>query len=123
MSTHTQSKFSAAQNMEMQMVNGLTGMCSAVGDHAVAAFQLFFRGDLGDHLKDPGDHSAVFGGHTVDGRNVNLGDHQDMGGCLGRDVPEGIHQFIFVNLGGRDITLNDLTEQTIRLSSYLLLKS
>ena len=52
----------------------------------------------------------VNAGHAGD---VLLGDHQHMGGCLGIDVAEGVDLLVLVNLGGGDVTGDDLAEKTV----------
>ena len=52
MSSHFQVHCLAAQNMEVQMGNSLTGVGAAVGDHAVTVHKAFCLGDLSryDHI-------------------------------------------------------------------------
>ena len=111
---HLQIQGFAAEDVEMQVRNGLTGVCAGVGSHAIAINQAFGLGNLGNDFKNVSHNSAVFSGDIVNRCHVLLGDHQDMGRCLGRDIPESKNSFILVNLGGRNDTCNDLTEQTIR---------
>ena len=80
MSSHFQIQSLAAQNVEVQVVDGLAGIIAAVGDNAVAVMEAFRLGDLGDHFKNVGNHSAVFSGDCADTGNMRLGDHQHMGG-------------------------------------------
>ena len=94
----------------MQMMYGLAGISAAVADHPVTAGQAFGSGNLGDHLENVGHHSAVFGGDAVNGRDVGLGDHQNVGGRLGRDIPESQDGLVLVDLGGGDIPCDDLAE-------------
>ena len=110
--SHLQSQSLTAQDVEMQMLNGLTGVGAAVADHAITILQAFSLGDLGDHLKDVSNNSAVFSGDAVAIFNVGLGNHQHMGGSLGIDVPEGVDGFVLIDLGGRDLTGDNLAEQT-----------
>ncbi len=44
-----QAQLLAAQDVEMQMLHGLTRMLAAVGNDPIALFQIFSLGDLGDH--------------------------------------------------------------------------
>ena len=83
---------------------------AAVADHAVTACQAFGSGDLGDHFENVGRHSGIFGGDAVAAVDVGLGHHQNVGGSLGSDVPEGVDGFILVNLGGRDVACDDFAE-------------
>ena len=83
----------------MQVRHGLTRVGAAVADHPVAPRQPLRRRDLGDDLKNVGDHGAVFLRDAVAAGNVSLGDHQNVGRRLGMDVPEGEDLVILVDLG------------------------
>lgn len=94
----------------MEMVNGLTGIRTAVGHHTVAAGEVLGSGDLGNHRENVGNHLGIIWVHVVAVGNVRLGHHQNVGRCLGRNVPEGIAQFVLVNLGAGDIPGDNFTE-------------
>ena len=47
MSSHFQVHGLAAQNVEVQVMNGLTGIGTAVGNNTVTAIQAFCLSDLG----------------------------------------------------------------------------
>ena len=59
-SRHIQRQSFAAEDVEMQVRHGLTCVGAAVADHPVAPRQPLRRRDLGDDLKNVGDHGAVF---------------------------------------------------------------
>ena len=94
----------------MQVVYGLAGVVTAVGDHPVAVFQALGPGNLGNDRENMGNHSAVFGADAVAVGNVCLGHHQNMGGSLGSDVPESQDGIVLVNLGRGDVPGDDLAE-------------
>ena len=48
---HVGFQFPSAENVKMQMGNGLAGVGTAVADHAVAVDQIFSLCDLGNQLK------------------------------------------------------------------------
>ena len=104
----------------MQVRHGLTRVGAAVADHPVATRQPLRRRDSGDDLKNVGDDGAVFLRDAVAAGDVDLGDHQNVGRCLGVDVPEGEDRIILVDLGGGDIPRNDFAEQTIGHLCFLL---
>ena len=83
----------------MQMAHGLACVSAAVGHNTVAVVQSFGPGDGGDHLKNVGHDTAVFRRDAVAVGNVDFGDHQNVGGSLGIDIPEGQNRVIFVNPG------------------------
>ena len=99
-SRHIQRQGFAAEDVEMQVRHGLTRVGAAVADHPVATRQPLRRRDLGDDLKNVGDHGAVFFRDAVAAGDVGLGDHQNVGRRLGVDVPEGEDLVILVDLGG-----------------------
>ena len=107
---HFQSQLLAAQNVEVQVMHGLTGMVAAVGDHTVAVSQAFGGCDPGDHLKDVSHHRGILSGDAAAAFDVGLGYYQHMDRCLGSDVPEGVDGLILVNLGGRNVAGDDFAE-------------
>ena len=98
--------------MEMQMLYTLPRLLPDVGDDAVAV-QSQLPGHLGNDLKDVGHRPAVFRRHLGSGGDVGLGDDQEVGGRLGIDVIEGEALLVLIHLVGRDLSRDDLTEQTI----------
>ena len=119
-SGHLQAQLSAAQNVEVQVVDGLTGVVAAVGDDAVAVFQALGLCHLGSHHQTVGNDPGVLSADGAHAGDMRLGDHQDVGGSLGRDVPEGQAQVILVDLGGGDGAGDDLAEQTVFNDKILL---
>ena len=99
-----------AQNVEMQVMHRLTGICATVGNHTIAARQLLGSGNLRNDLKDVGNHSGVVRSDAIAVGDMGLGNHQHVGGCLGSDVPEGVDSLILVNLGGRNVAGDDFAE-------------
>ena len=72
---------------------------AAVGYHPeVGDAQLL--GDLGDHLKAVSHHSGVLRGDLPAGADVDLGDHQEVGGRLGVDVVKGVDGVSYTLLDG-----------------------
>ena len=61
---HFEGQCSAAQNMKMQMIDGLARIRSAVRNHPVAVFQTLLLCDLRNDLKNVCYHSAVFGSYA-----------------------------------------------------------
>ena len=108
---HFERQFLATEDMEVQVGHGLAGVGAAVADHTVAVYKALFFCDHGDHLKNMGNHTAVFGRNAGNRRNVGLGDHQNVGGSLGVNVPEGQNQFVLIDLGRGDLTSDDLTNK------------
>ena len=107
--------------MEVQMGHGLLAGLADIGHHTVARLgKAQFPGQLGDDLKDMGHHGAVAAVHLGHGADMGLGDHQEMGGRLGRDIVEGVADVILLDLAAGDLPGHDLAEQTIRHLDTLL---
>ena len=94
----------------MQMRYGLSRVGAAVADHTVTVIKTLCLGNLGNDFENVRDHSAVLSGDSVAAVHVGLGDHQNVGGSLGSDVPEGQHGFVLIHLGGGDHTGCDFTK-------------
>ena len=92
------------------MLDALAAVIAAVGDHTEAIIQALGLGDLRDHFEDVGHNRGILRSDGAAAVDVGLGNHQDVGGSLGSDVPEGVDGFILINLGGRDVACDDLAE-------------
>ena len=92
------------------MMYTLAAIRSAIGYHTVTIFQTLMLCQLGDHLKNMGNHGGIFSVDAIAVSDVGFGHHQNVGGRLGVDVPESVDGFVFVNLGGRNLTRDDLAE-------------
>ena len=95
--------------MEVQMEHALTRLLANIGHHAVAVHPLLLR-QLGNDLEDMGHHSAVVRVHFGHGADVCLGDDQEVGRRLGRDVVEGIAQVVLIDFAAGDLPGDDLAE-------------
>jgi hypothetical protein len=95
--------------MEVEVMDGLTGLLTDVGDHAVA-LQPQLLGDLGDDGEDVSHHGGVVLGHFGHGGDVRLGDDQEVGGSLGINVIKGETDLVLIDFIGRDLPFGDLAE-------------
>ena len=105
----------AAEDMKVQVLNTLATVFAAVGDDAVAVGKPFGCGDFGDRFKNTRYARAVFFIDSVRRCNVFLGHDENVYGCHGRDIAEGVEKFGFIYFGGRDLALDDLTKNAIVL--------
>ena len=95
--------------MEVEVMDGLAGLLTDVGDDAIA-LQTQLLGDLGDDGEDVGHDGGVVLGHFSHGGDVRLGDDQEMSGSLGIDVIKGEADLVLIDFIGRDLPFGDLTE-------------
>ena len=110
-------KLGAAQDMEVQVEDGLAGICAAIGDDAVSVCDACLLCNRRDLLEDFCNGGAVIRCDFVHGGDVCLGNHQHMNGGFGVDVTEGQHGVVLVHLGGRDLSGNNFTENAVHKGS------
>ena len=80
------------------MLDALTAVLADVGNNAVSVRKAFESGNLGNYLKD---FRGKMGGvlrQLVRGRDVLLGNDQNMRGRLGGDIAEGVNIFVLIDL-------------------------
>ena len=107
-------QFLAAQNVEVEMLHGLSAVLTAVGDHAVTVLrQPKLPGNHGDRLQHCRHGGKVLLTHLLNGGNMGLGDHQHVNGGVGVDIVEGVDVFVLVHLLGGDLPCYDLTKQAV----------
>ena len=106
-------EFSAAENVEVQMVYGLTSIGTAVGNHAVTVADAGAGGDQGDIFKDVSDLHAGFFGDILDRVHVHFRNHENVNGCLRIQVLERKNLVIFIYFGRRDEACGNFTKNTI----------
>lgn len=112
----------AAEHVGVRVPDGLAGAAAGVEDGAVAV-QLLVVGDglgLAQHV---GGELRGLGGEGGGVLVVRLGDHQDMGGGLGVDVPERDGGVRLADDRRGNLPCDDLAEQTVVLgfASHLAL--
>ena len=93
----------------MEVMDGLAGLLTDVGDDAIA-LQTQLLGDLGDDGEDVSHDGGVVLSHFGHGGDVGLGDDQEMGGSLRVDVVESEADLVLIDFIGRDLPFGDLTE-------------
>ncbi len=103
------------------MVHGLAGVGAAVADDAEAAGQSLLRGDLRADREAVARQRGVVVIYFRDGSDVLLRDDQDVRRRLGIDVPEGVAEFVLIDLCAGDLTGNDGAEQAVVFHRYVLL--
>ena len=89
----------AAEDMQMQMVDGLATFRSRIHDNAKAFGEAFFRQLCGDQ-REMAQHFLVRFGGVGERVDVLFGDDEEVGGRLGMDVLKGDGILIFEDLFG-----------------------
>lgn len=107
----------SAQQMKMQMENGLTRVRSRIDDdtEATLGYALLPR-QLCDHQKNLADNGLVVRLQIQNRSDMLARNDQDMDRCLGTDVPEGNYRLVSVNNVTLNPAFNDATEKTIAQS-------
>jgi len=95
--------------MKVEMMHTLARLLSDVGDYAIALNPLF-SGNFGNDLENMGYEAAVASVNFGYRANVRLGNHQEMGRCLRRNVIERIAKFVFIDLIAGDFARNNFAE-------------
>ena len=107
---HLLGELLAAEDMEMQVLDGLAAVLADVGDHAIAVTERELGSDLGDHREDVSDDVCILRRDRIGGSNMRLGNDQTMHGRLGRNVEKSVAKRILVYLVRGDLSLDDSTE-------------
>ena len=107
------SELTAAENMEVQVVYGLAGIGTAVGNNAVAVADAGAGSDERNVFENISDFVAGFFRDVLNGIHVHFRDDKNVDGGLGVQVLEGKDLIVFINLGARDESCGDFTKNTI----------
>ena len=107
---HLIGKLFAAEDMEMQVLDGLAAVLADVGDHAIAVTERELGSDLGDHGEDVSDDVCILRRDRIGGSDMRLGNDQAMHGRLGCNVEKRVAKRILVYLVRGNLSLDDSTE-------------
>ena len=97
----------------MQMLDALTGRCSAVGDDSEAVLEAELVGELGDDLKDMRDDGGIRGAHVRAGADMLSWYDEKMPRRLRVYVVESIDEFVGINAVRGDIPRRYLAEKAV----------
>jgi hypothetical protein len=104
----------AAQQVQMQVINALASMRPFVEHQSVTfAVNLPLLGNSVGDFNHSGKHGRVGSSDVVHGWDVLLGNYEHMGRCYRSDVLEGDDLFVTEDFLRRNLTLEDLAEQTV----------
>ena len=112
-SGHLIRHLAAAENVEMKMRNRLARVGAAVGNNAETAGKAGIGSDLFNGSQAGGNLFIVQPIDFSDGSNMLFRNHQDVERSLRINILKSKHIVIFINLGGRNLTMNDFAEQTV----------
>ena len=91
-------KLLSSENMEVEMLYGLTAVLSAVGDYPETVCKVKGLCDFGNLFKYVLYIRRVFGCYLGGRAYVDFGNHKNVYLCHGADVVEGENHIVFVNL-------------------------
>lgn len=103
----------SAEQVQVQVVDGLAALFPGVDDYAIAVVQLAGAGDVGSGGHQMAQQRSVFGGGLCLRGNVLFGNDQQMSWGLGIDIGETDATLVFINTIRGDLSLNNFAEQTI----------
>ena len=101
----------AAQQVNVEMIDGLATIRTGVDDHPIAPGEAFGAGDLGGGPQQVSEQSAVTLLALSQRGDVLAGRNQHMHGRLRMKVREGVALLVLVNGGGGNAPVNDLAKE------------
>jgi hypothetical protein len=105
-------KRTASKEMDMQVGDRLTGIMPLIDDEAVPArLDPLQASELRGDPNQPAHDLIVACDSGCCARDVLVGNDQDVGRCLGRDIPERGHSLLPVQLVGWNLTAHDFAKQ------------
>ena len=95
-------QIAAAEQMYMEMKNGLSRAGADIQNGAIAVFDVAITGNLGRDEVAAADNFCVAGLRFFQAAQVLLGDNEDVSWRLRINVIEGVSVLVFINLFGRN---------------------
>ena len=97
----------------MQVVHALTTMAAVIGDDTVATFgDTLLDGDVPAGKQQLTEHLLVLILRCAHANDRLLWNHQDVHGCLGRNVSKGQHGISLIDDVRGDLAVDDLAEDS-----------
>lgn len=112
-SAHIFGKLTSAHYVEMEVLDALTSIISAVSDDTIAVFKSGFGGDPRDHLENMCNDLAVFRRYSIDRGDVGLRDYKDVYRGLRVDVVKCEDGVILISLFRWDVSRNNFAENAV----------
>lgn len=103
-----------AQQMHMQVEDGLSGMLPVIDDDTVTLGEPLLLGDLGcSHQQLPQNNLMLFLSLRQSGQSLLLlGDNEDVHWRRRSDVPKGEDRLVLIDHVGRDLPADELVEDS-----------
>ncbi len=101
----------AAEEMKMEVVDGLAAVFSGVDDHAVAFAEALVAGNQGRSVEKVTEEVAVLSVGIVERGKVLAGNDEDVDGRLRVNVREGVAELVLIDGSGGDGSLGDFAEE------------
>ncbi len=102
----------AAENVHVDMKNGLSGLFAVIKNNPIVVDALFLR-NLGAFAHDFTDELLIFRRKACRSADMLFGDDEKVDRRLGRNIPEGQNVIVFVYDIGRDVSTGDFAEQAV----------
>ena len=112
-SSQSFAELTAAENVEMEVMDGLASIGATVGNNAVTVADACASGDHGNVFEYVSDFSARILGDVFKGVHVHFGNDKNVDGCLRVQVLEREDLVVLINFGRRDETCGNFTKNTI----------
>ena len=102
----------AAEEVDVEVVNGLAAVARCVDDGAVAFGEIFLAGDFCGGGEELAEEWCVSGGGFSERCDVAARSDEDVRGRGGIDIGEGVAIIVLVDGSGGNGTVNDFAEET-----------
>jgi hypothetical protein len=100
----------AAEEMDVQMVDCLAAVFAGVDDYAIAFAEALVASDRRCGVQEMAEQVAVLSGGVVEGSKVFAGNDEDMDGRDRVNVREGVAELVLIDGCGGDGTVGNFAE-------------
>src|SRR5579872_546889 len=103
----------AAEDMHVQVVDGLSAFGTGADDEAVSLAESLLAGDLGGFEHEVAEEGVILADGFGHRSEVFLRDDEDVGGRDRLNIVEGEHEVVFLHFFRRDAAGDELAEEAI----------
>jgi hypothetical protein len=100
----------AAEQVDVEMVDGLAAVMAGVENDAVAAGEFLFAGNLGGGPEQVAEQRGMVRTGISEGCEMFARNDEHVDGRLRVDVGEGVTQRVLIDGRGRDASIDDFAE-------------